>query len=255
VGGVLGRGFSIWGKHVVPFTLIALVTQLPALGYAAYGALMSEDITDLVKDRAAWSPQTLIGLVCFLLNTAALIHAVSQALRGRPVSVGASLKEALRRMLPVVSLVLVVALITVLFVLVLVPVAMLLKQLAIVPGLIALLWLVCQLWVAVPALVLEGTGPVESLQRSSALTLGYRWHVLAIVLVLFGIQIGLALLTAVAVITGLGSLLIMRLALLVPQLLGLLTGGLFATINVVAYHDLRASKEGVSVDDIAKVFD
>ena len=94
-----------------------------------------------------------------------------------------------------------------------------------------------------------------SLQRSSSLTLGYRWHILAILLVLFGIQLLIGLVTVGFVLAGLGSINALRAGLLVPQFLGLILAGLSATLNVVAYHDLRATKEGVSVDDIAKVFE
>ncbi len=257
VGGVLGRGFSIWGKHVVAFTLIALITHAPSIGHALYQALAADDVYDLLRSASGTGQRLaqLLDIVCGLISVAALIHAISQALRGRPVQLGQSLLEAVKRLLPILALVLVIALVVALFVIVMIPVGMILRQLALVVAAVAGLWLLVQLWVAMPALVLEGTGPIESLQRSSSLTLGYRWHILGIVLLMYGIPMIVTIVVTLVLMGGIPSLGTMRVVLIVPQVIGLVVGGISATVNVVAYHDLRATKEGVSVDDIAKVFD
>lgn len=257
VGAVLGRGFSIWGKHIVAFTLIALITHGPSLGHALYQAFAADDLSELIGAATGTGQRLaqLLEIVCSLVSVAALIHAISQALRGRPVQVGASLMEALRRLLPILALVLTIGLVVALFVLIMIPVAMILRQLAIVVALVAGLWLLVQLWVAMPALVLEGAGPIESLQRSSSLTLGHRWHILGIVLLVYGIPMVVTIGVTLVLMSGSPSVTTLRLGLLLPQTVALVVGGLSATINVVAYHDLRAAKEGVSVDDIARVFD
>src|SRR5262249_39680567 len=105
-------------------------------------------------------------------------------------------------------------------------------------------------YVAVPACVLEGWGPVASMSRSAALTKGYRWHLLGIAAIIFisrlvvsqVVQLGLAPVSQGLAVIG---------SVIISTLFGLY--GFCAIIMV--YHDLRVTKEGVDTTQLASVFD
>ena len=105
-------------------------------------------------------------------------------------------------------------------------------------------------FVAIPACVVEQTGPWKSLNRSAALTKGNRWKVFGMMVLLTIISaIGGALVGAFAAAAGatLGGLLaLIWIALVAP---------FSAILVVVTYHDLRVAKEGVDTDQIAAVFE
>jgi hypothetical protein len=118
--------------------------------------------------------------------------------------------------------------------------------LLIIPGLILLtMW-----FVAIPACVVEQTGPWKSLRRSAALTKGNRWKVFGIMLLLFIVTVVAgALMGALTVAAG------TTIGLLANLLWSALIGAFSAILGVVTYHDLRVAKEGVDTDQIAAVFD
>jgi uncharacterized membrane protein len=119
--------------------------------------------------------------------------------------------------------------------------------LLIVPGLILLtVW-----FVGVPVCVVERLGPWASLERSDELIRGHRWKIFGLMLLLFVVgAIGSALIEyLLKPITG-----------IVPTFLVTLTwdgiwGAYYSVTSVVVYHDLRAPKEGIEIDQIAAVFD
>ena len=119
--------------------------------------------------------------------------------------------------------------------------------LLIVPGLILMtMW-----YVAVPACVVEGTGPVRSLGRSRELTAGYRWKMFGLILLVIVISvIGSMVVTLPAVfLAGIWG------QLAVQLVWAGLSGGFGSVLIAVAYYYLRVAKEGVDVDQIASVFD
>ena len=120
------------------------------------------------------------------------------------------------------------------------------EQVALVaPG----LFLITVWWVAVPATVVERTGVVASLGRSFELTRGHRWQVFGIIMIIYVGQTVLEQLTAGL----LASAPIFSATLSV--VITVAFTAYFAVATAVCYHDLRVLKEGVGIDDIAKVFD
>ena len=114
-----------------------------------------------------------------------------------------------------------------------------------IPGLILMtMW-----WVAVPAAVIERTGVIESLRRSVELTRGYRWKVFGVIIIIYIGQFALDRLTNV--ILSAAPIFSMMVSFLVMVAIT----AYFAVVTAVCYHDLRVLKDGVGIDDIAKVFD
>lgn len=118
-------------------------------------------------------------------------------------------------------------------------------------------FLICELIVilvypvAAPAAVVEGGGVFASLRRSAALTKGRRSTI-------FGIVIGFGLIAFVPAMALAVAILSMRAGVakfLVTSAMELFMASLHCVTPVVLYHELRDSKEGFGLDDLASVFD
>jgi hypothetical protein len=195
--------------------------------------------------QAAGAPesQAIIGIVSFIvimflspLAVAINLHAAFQSMRGRPVSLGESVAGGLSRFLPLVGVMILFTLGATLGFLLL-----------IVPGVILMvMW-----YVAVPACVLEKTGPVRSLGRSRELTKGYRWKVFGLILLVYVLSIlgnafGALLANTAAGMWG---------AAIAQLIWQGIAAGFGSVLIAVVYYYLRVAKEGVDVDQIAAVFD
>ena len=120
--------------------------------------------------------------------------------------------------------------------------------------LVAMAWLGCKWIVIAPVCVVERVDPIESLSRSSELTEGYRWQIVALytlnLVIIFAISFVLGFI--IAVFAGgfdpVFTILLERLVAVVPMA--------FSSVMVaVIYYELRSVKEGVSIDSLADVFD
>ncbi len=213
--------------NFVPFIAISAMATVPIFFYQWRAA-----------DGSALTPWIKIGLSLVLsaVCQAMILYATFQALRGRPVHIGESMAQGLRRAAPVFVASLVSGLITVLGFILL-----------IVPGLIAL----TMFYVTEPACVVERLGPLDSIGRSIDLTRGYRWPIFGAVFV-----VGL-------IDTVVSFILAMMLAH--PETLLLYSVIIYAwstlsrsyqsVLVAIIYHDLRVVKEGIDLEHIAAVFD
>jgi hypothetical protein len=119
--------------------------------------------------------------------------------------------------------------------------------LLIVPGIFAL----TVIFVFVPVCVVEGCGPLRSLERSRELTKGYRWRILVLwllplLIVLVVESIGQVLSFAAAGAPG---------AALTAFIVTAVGGSYQAIVNLVTYQDLRSIKEGPDKEQLEVVFD
>lgn len=177
-------------------------------------------------------------MIQFILSNftqAIVIFAAFQDLRGRPVSAGESLRQGLARVFPA----LISAVLTVLLV-------MAGALFCLIPGLVA--W--AAMAVVLPACVVERMGPIESMSRSADLTSGHRWAIALVTLVWLIIAIAVS-----AMINGV----VPDSNLMASQILSwvwqVLAGSFTAVYTAILYHDLRAVREGIGIDEIASVFD
>lgn len=231
IGQVLSKAINIYGRHIVIFTLIAGVVWLPVVlaGYFLQSAPANiRPITPLI----------VVVLALFLqpLSTAIILYGAFQDMRGYGVSLSESIARGLSRFPSLLGLMFVMTLALIVGL-----------MLLIVPGLI----LVVMWYVAVPACVVERTGPIGSLGRSQELTKGHRWK-------LFGLYLLIVILGVIGerVFFGLGNALVGVPGSLIAQTVWQGFAQAFGSvIVVVAYHDLRAAKEGIDIERIASVFD
>jgi len=119
-------------------------------------------------------------------------------------------------------------------------------------------------YVFVPSCVVERLGPIKSLNRSAELTKGCRLKIFALYLLFFAIIGGLG--TVGFIFVGVLSVLmiwvspflLMFFLLFQPVIHIVISAPVMAFAQVmiaVTYYELRSVKEGISVDNLANVFD
>jgi hypothetical protein len=183
-----------------------------------------------------WSILLVLAILLYAICQSAMIYGAFQSIRGRKFDVQESIGRGLRRFFPVVGT-------SICF--------MLMLGLGMVLLVVPAFFVLTMFWVAVPICVVEGLGPLKSLGRSRELTKGYRWRILGLWFV-------------PVLVIGIGNNLAQRIGLGIGGLPGLaILGFLFGTlavayqsiVNILTYQDLRTTKEGADIEQIAAVFD
>ena len=261
VGDVLGTAAQVIGANVGALVLIALTCLSPALlpGFLfrlARTAGMLGDASAITPDTfvpflaTAGAGTVVLGLLTLVFSAVsqgAMLFMTIETMAGRRATVGSSLRVAISRLLPLLGVSLLSALVVWLGLL-----------LCLVPGIyLAIIFYVC-----VPVTVTEGLNPVEALRRSTALTLGHRWNLLAIAIVVGLISTALAL-ANYAVGSGLrfvtasvaSSWVREGVVFGIEAITQVLQAVVDAVVVGVAYTRLRGINDGVDVDAIARVFE
>jgi hypothetical protein len=261
----LVRTVAIWRENFASFALISGIVQSPLIAYAVWvvrqpdSAARADELGFLV---------TIGGWILGALATGPMAFGVTRTLRGTPPGFLATLAGGLRRSGSILTVGFAIAFRTLM---------------AAVPGTILTLsllarpdydrpgrppaagWVILGIatvlagvvfvqsrnWVAVPAEVIERQGPKASIQRSLDLVRGRLRRIVGIVAVLFVLEIvlGLALRTAAPsldVVTIESLRLAASVLVFVP---------LRAVSSAVVYHDLRVAREGISSEELTRVFD
>lgn len=227
VGSVLSRSLSTLLKNPGLFVGLAIIATIP------------EIVLGLV---AGDSPGTAFALsiitrICSLILTGAIVYAVYCILRGDNVTMGDAVKRGLSRFWPLVGASIIINFCTGIG-----------FMLLLVPGLI----LMCMWAVAVPACVVEHLGPTQCLKRSSELTAGNRWTIFGLFFLvgLVMMVVMFAVMFVAALITGSEAV-----ASILASLVAAVPAAFLSVMTATVYYDLRAVKEGVTVDKLANVFD
>lgn len=222
-------------KNAGPLVLMALLLAgIPAfvVAYAHYNPLSGEADYGEAGFWISGLPGTLIS---YLLQ-AAIIAVTVSSLSGRPAQPGASLLLGLRRILPILA-------------------ATILSYLAIAVGLVFFLvpgLILFTMWILiVPVIVEEQVGVFGSFGRSAELTRGSRWRILALLAIMFAIQIGISLLAEfIASLAGDGRLA----AALASAFSAGASAILLATLLASLYVEARNVKEGRGVSGLESIF-
>lgn len=241
VGDVVGQSISIYLANAVPFTALCLfVPTITVVHWLAEGR-----IAPLSPDYSIYSKDGLIDVAISIffgqLAVAALTYGTVQALRGRRIGIVACLGLSVSLMPSVMAVTLVYWIATYLGLLALVA-----------PGIV----IATVLWVVVPVAVIERPGVIASLRRSAQLTKGYRWQVFGTLLIIVVITVCPGFIAGfVAGFAGPGVSNALFTFVLVYWLLAGVTIAFMAVLVAVSYYRLRVAKEGVHIEDIARVFD
>lgn len=185
----------------------------------------------------------LANLIGNSLVLGACVKAVSDAYLGQRAAVGDSLRFGLRRLLPLIVLVIVRGIGEVFgFVLLIIP----------------CIWVYAAWSVAVPALVIERAGPIRSLGRSRRLVKGSWWRTAAVLLLatIISSVVGAlieGLLSAAALSSGNPSVLfVVVITVLAAIVSSVLLQPFLAAVITVLYYDLRIRREGYDLELMAE---
>jgi hypothetical protein len=233
IGPVFSRAWDIGLRNADKFVIVTAIASLPNLFAFLFGTppLTSPGRVMLVNF-------SMLTLRLFLgtISQAVLLYGAFQDMRGKPVHLGEAIHKGLARFFPILG----VAVLTSAGI-------ALAGLLLLVPGVIlAVRWAV-----ALPVCVVEGLGPLASMGRSAVLTRGHRWKVFAILL----------LLVIIGPLVGSIAALVFRLhaaplaAAFAYFAWTAIWGVLYYGVLIMVYHDLRATKEGVDVEQLVAVFD
>jgi len=252
IGRVIGDSFGVYARNFISFTALALLIGLLDLLFALFvvdqtgTAQMDPTQTDpamMQPDYGMVALSAFITMIVGALTQAAIIYGTLQDLRGQKAGIGDCIARGLSAIVPVIvgSILLALG----------VGVGM---MLLIIPGVIlALMW-----WVYVPTIVVEGKGIIEAFGRSRELTRGRRWHLLGLLVIV----VVLTILVGV-IVQFISGMILMSSAdgsgwtlfsILQYAFMSLVTA-FNAVLVAVGYYYLRAEKEGIDVNEIARIFD
>ena len=262
VGEVFAQSVSAWVRNLFTFLLASVVVFLPLILYTAVHAGIDLEGTPpsklLEAARTYDAVQTWGGAVLGYLLTAAIISGVFQYLRGSPPGLGEIFARGFARMLPALWTGILVTLASVL------PIALAgaalfglmesrrasgagLGLVVVLVGAVLSIMIAASLYAAVAASVVEKCNGFPAIKRSLALTKGSRGTIFVILL-------------AVWVLIFLGGFLVQRSGgyatiVVLGQVLRVLSASFTAVFAAVIYYRLRASREGIGIEELAKVFD
>jgi hypothetical protein len=282
-GEILDGAFTLYRRNFVTFAAtslimtVALVAVIAVLGGAT--AVGFGDVSDLGALFGAMFGMLLVmglvmGLIFCVLWTA-LTRQASQAYTGQPTSVADGLGTGVRSAFTVflASVVAFLAIVVVVFafgiVMALIQVAVGALGSALLTGVVGVVSVLCTLalylaamaafFAVVPAIVVEGKGPVEAVSRSVDLMKGAPGQVVGIMLVTFLITY-LPLMAVMAMTGGLSAVMNPDAVpsftqLLTQQVLtmgvGVLTTPFFCSVLVLLYYDRRVRTEALDVQILA----
>lgn len=226
IGGIIGRTFETLMKNPTVFFGLVFSVMIPPV---VLGALIPPE-----------SPFSFIinfvEVVLAFIVQGSIAYAVYQVMRGGAVNIADAVSRGTAALLPLVLTS---------FLATLGMTAGL--MLFIIPGLV----LMCVWFVAIPACVVEKTGPIASLRRSSFLTRGFRWRIFALVLLTSILILALVSAATLLLLSLTGNHVI---AMLVGGVIGMVPQAFASVLYAIVYYDLRVIKEGVSLENLTSAF-
>lgn len=233
LGDVIVRSWTILSRHLLAFLgLVAILEAVPLIGLPKLTPLLASP--GVLGSILVSMVSGIVAVIFSALSQAVVVYATFQDLRGRELSPAESLSRGLARMLPAIATSILEAIAIVIGLV-----------LFVAPGLIAL----AAFAVSLPVCVVERDGPIGSLSRSAELTRGYWWPILGVaisILIVNGV-VGLSIRAALP-----GAALPVNIANWAWNVFVTAFSSVYAA-NL--YHDLRAVKEGIGIQEIASVFD
>jgi hypothetical protein len=247
IGDVLDASFKLYSVAFSPAlplsAAIAVLGCMPSIIPLFTGGALTDPLAIIA---VLFSPAFLLGLLLALLASLAcsiaLLVQIEAVARRRSVGIGTALNTGLRRLLPVFVSTIVWGCIIAFGMLLLV-----------LPGLIVMVSMVF----AMPAIVLDDKGALESLGYSHRLVWGLWWHAATLVSVMgipflivllgpslvIGVIAMVVALSPTALLIGEIALTVVASALLVPYMLALM---------LETYRDLKLRKESTAAARLAQ---
>jgi hypothetical protein len=251
VGEILDAGFKLFRHRFGTLVGCIFVPIVPIyiLGTIIVGSTDSTafDVNAAVNNSgdavAGRAIDQLLSSVAAALAIAACFKAISAAYLGERAGVGASLRYAAGRFLPLI-------------------VAYIVMVIILIPAFIALVipfvWLSVKFSMTFPALVCEKAGPLRSIGRSWELTKDNWWRVfgtlIVVLLLLFVISLALGGVLGAVLLSSdsMSEVAFAVLTTLIGLLIAAITYPLIAAVVTVMYYDLRVRNEGFDLQLLAR---
>lgn len=241
IGNVLSTSAAVLSRNIIPFGILSALATLPPALLQWYGEPtgVAGEVTFSAVDGWMLALSVLLSLICYGIATGALVYGTFQDLRGQKASIGACIARAATTLPAIVVAAIGFGLMVAIG-----------SVLLLVPGII----LYVVFWLYAPAIIVERASIGASFSRSADLTRGKRWPIFGLLLVIYIIMYIATL--AFGLIGGVTFALVSPVAFLILlYLIQAIATAYLAVATAVTYYYLRADKEGVDIEDIAKVFD
>jgi hypothetical protein len=244
----LSMSFGVLGRNFMPMMVIALVVT-------AVQAVIEYILTGGSTESESGS-SSFLNIISYGLITAPVTYATFLDLRGTRAGISGMMSGGFKKIARVIGAAVVVGVVVVVPIVIAVFLYFTSDAIGIAVGIAAavfLLYILVTWFGLVPVLVVEEVGFMAGFGRAAELSNGRRWGILGLLLVYFVIIIGISI-----VIFGIIGVIAMTapivgLILMIPFLS--LYSVLGAIMPAVVYYLLRSEKEGVGIDEIARVFD
>jgi len=243
VGDIIAESFSILFRNIPAVVLLCFVPTF--LGFLIpYLFLLPQGFGEpsIPGLPTVWAIiiEAILQIVVYGLAMALVVQLAYDSKLGRAIKIADYFGPAFRVILPVAIVSTIVGILVALASMVLV-----------IPG----LWLLAVFAVVTPVIVIEG-GWFGAMGRSASLTKEYRWPIVGASIVIYICIFALAFLgeyLAGTLMSGPSGITLW--SVIVSSVTGTISTGLGAIMYSLIYARLREIKEGVSVDQIAAVFD
>jgi len=248
LGRVIQRTFASIRQNWMVFLVASIILVGIPSAIQTFGQLNGGGLYGADDFRLSNILIGLVGWVLWIIGTYMLqgmvVKVTVNGFNGKAMGLGPAFEAGVRLFLPLLGLGIVAGLGMILGFILL-----------IVPGLIlAVIWSA-----STGAVVIEGRGVFESLQRSRDLTRGYRWPIFGLVVIYAVVSIVIGMLVGgIGAATG-GSFLNgptnLFAGMATTVISNILTGVIGGAGAAALYYELRSVKEGVGPDQLAAVFD
>ncbi len=226
IAGILKRTWGIFSKTLILYWGLVLMAMLPSIVFMI-----------ILPAGVGMAIGGILNSILSVMVQGCVAYAVFQYAVGNKPGFGDALSKGFSHLVPLLLTAIVIG--------VAVGVGMILL---VVPGIIVL----CIMYVAIPACVVERLGVEGSIRRSMDLTQGYRLKIFALALIV-GIASVIIQLTIPAV---LGAIIPVPIFIVILTIVvSSLPAAFGAVMAAVVYQELRAIKDGSSMESLAKVFD
>ena len=236
LGGIVDASLTLYRRRFGPMIAVTL-----AIGLIPFVVSLVGGCTTTASQTTCDSPIGWLGNIAFqvalFVATSAAVLVAANAFADLSSDWRQVASTGLRRIIPIVLLIVVMLIIMIVgFVLL------------VIPGII----LAVSFAVAVPALMIEKSGPIESLGRSWRLVSGERWRIFGA-----GVVLILVLAVGLGVVWGIVSWVLSSLemsgalaAYLAQGVVSMLATPMSAAVGTVLYCDLRVRKEDLDVAEL-----
>ena len=230
VGDIIDASFTIYRKRFGPMIAVCLLLVFIPFVISLIGGCTTEGASTSCDSAIGWIGNIASQIGVGVASAAAILVA-AEAYAGMSSDWRQSTAAGLRRIVPIVVVTVVAGVaIGIGFVVI------------VVPG----IFLAVSFAVAIPALMIERVGPIESLKRSWRLVSGERWRLFGagLSMIIIGVIVfGIIGAIAFFVLSGLAGMDAGDTTYYLQQIITLLSIPLTAAVGAVLYVDLKVRKE------------